>query len=256
MSEVLVSRESEHVVVITLNRPEQKNALDLPTRKSLAGQFEALAQDDMCCAVVITGGPEVFAAGADLRMLAELDPAGAKSLNLARFWKPIADFPKPLIAAVNGLALGGGFELAMHADVIIAGRSAQFGLPEPRVGIMPGAGGTQRLVRAIGKFRAMHLLLFRQADRSRAGLCHRHCQRTLRYRRDNPPGHRIRRRSSQTAPAGDPRDQARRDGRRRSAPVRGHRPRAGRVPGALRFRRQGRGMMAFLEKRKPVFERR
>jgi enoyl-CoA hydratase len=159
MSEVLVSREGEHVVVITLSRPEQRNALDLPTRKSLAGQFEALAQDDTCRAVVITGGPEVFAAGADLRMLAELDSAGAKSLNLARFWKPIADFPKPLIAAVNGLALGGGFELAMHADVIIAGRSAQFGLPEPRVGIMPGAGGTQRLVRAIGKFQAMHLLL-------------------------------------------------------------------------------------------------
>lgn len=159
MNEVILSREIPHVAVLTLNRPEHRNALDLATRQSLATHFEQLATDQDCRVVVITGGEEVFAAGADIRMLAEKDSSGIVELGLAQFWKPIVSFPKPVIAAVNGLALGGGFELVMHSDVIFAGESAQFGLPEPRVGIMPGAGGTQRLVRAIGKFSAMHLLL-------------------------------------------------------------------------------------------------
>ncbi len=137
MNQVLVSREGEHVAVITLNRPEQRNALDLPTRAGLAARFEALAKDDTCRAVVITGGPEVFAAGADLRMLVELDSAGARSLNLAQYWKPIADFPKPLIAAVNGLALGVGFELSILSYVIFSFLSALFFFPFPRFFFFP-----------------------------------------------------------------------------------------------------------------------
>ena len=158
MSEVVLTWDSEHVVLLRLNRPEQRNALDLQTRRTLATHLAALAVEDRCRAAVITGGDKVFAAGADIRMLAQAFPQDVEAIGLAKLWQAVADFPKPLIAAVNGLALGGGFELAMHADVVIAGRSEEFGLPEPRVGIMPGAGGTQRLVRAIGKFAALHLL--------------------------------------------------------------------------------------------------
>lgn len=159
MSAVILSWPEQHVALLRLDRPEHRNALDLDTRRLLADHFRQLAEDDRCRVAVVTGGHDVFAAGADLRMLARASPSEVESLGLAGLWKPIADFPKPVVAAVNGLALGGGFELALHSDVIIAGRTAQFGLPEPRVGIMPGAGGTQRLARAVGKFAAMHLLL-------------------------------------------------------------------------------------------------
>ncbi|MBF0356780.1 MAG: enoyl-CoA hydratase/isomerase family protein, partial [Alphaproteobacteria bacterium] len=109
--------------------------------------------------IILTGNGEAFAAGADLKEMAD---AGAIEILLRQthlLWRAIAQCKKPVIAAVNGAALGGGCELAMHADIIIAGQSAQFGQPEVRVGIMPGAGGTQRLVRAVGKFKAMKLLL-------------------------------------------------------------------------------------------------
>ena len=111
------------------------------------------------CAIVLTGDKDVFAAGADIREMAD---AGAVEIMLRQthlLWAAIASCPKPVIAAVNGFALGGGCELAMHADIIVAGEGARFGQPEIRVGIMPGAGGTQRLTRAVGKYKAMLLLL-------------------------------------------------------------------------------------------------
>src|SRR5690606_1161680 len=97
--------------------------------------------------------------GADIKAMAEASPTELHHRGLHRLWAAVADFRKPLVAAVRGFALGGGCELALHADIIVAGKGARFGLPEVRVGIMPGAGGTQRLVRAIGKYKAMRLLM-------------------------------------------------------------------------------------------------
>lgn len=156
---VIVSRPSSKVAVIQLNRPEARNALNRATRVELAKHFDDLGRDQDVRCVVLTGGSKVFAAGADLREIAGASAVEMLHRQVYRLWKAIADCPKPVIAAVNGSALGGGCELAMHADIIVAGRSAQFGQPEIRVGIMPGAGGTQRLTRAVGKFKAMKLVL-------------------------------------------------------------------------------------------------
>ena len=159
MSEVILDRPAEGVARITLNRPEVKNALSMTVRESVGAMFEELNNDPTTRAIILTGGPEVFAAGADIRDMAE---RGAAEMMLRRthvHWQSITACAKPIIAAVNGYALGGGCELAMHCDIIIAGENASFGQPEIRVGIMPGAGGTQRLTRVIGKFQAMKMLL-------------------------------------------------------------------------------------------------
>lgn len=159
MTDVLLDRPAEGVARLTLNRPEVRNALSMNVREQLAAHFIALADDATARVVILTGGPQVFAAGADIRDMVE---RGAVEMLLRRthqHWQAISQFPKPVIAAVNGYALGGGCELAMHCDIIIAGESASFGQPEIRVGIMPGAGGTQRLTRAIGSFQAMRMLL-------------------------------------------------------------------------------------------------
>ncbi len=159
MPEILLERPRHDVLLVRLNRPEAKNALNNAVRMQLAEAFTEAAADDTLRAIVLTGNAEAFAAGADIKDMAE---AGAIEIMLRRthlLWRAIAQCPKPVIAAVNGYALGGGCELAMHADIIIAGESAQFGQPEVRVGIMPGAGGTQRLLRAVGKFKAMKMVL-------------------------------------------------------------------------------------------------
>jgi enoyl-CoA hydratase len=147
------------VVLLTLDRPEARNALGLALRQSLAEAFGRMAGDDAVRCVVLTGGPDVFAAGADIKAMATQSANEAAARSTAPLWKRLKEFPKPVIAAVNGYALGGGCELAMHCDIIVAGRGARFGQPEVRVGIMPGAGGTQRLVRAVGKFKAMRMLM-------------------------------------------------------------------------------------------------
>jgi enoyl-CoA hydratase/carnithine racemase len=159
MSEVLLERPHPHIALLRLNRPEARNALNVATRELLAKHFEELSYDDATRCIVITGGEKIFAAGADLRDMVERTPVEMIARRSERMWRPLAACPKPIIAAVNGYALGGGCELAMHADLIIAGEGASFGQPEVRVGIMPGAGGTQRLVRAVGKFKAMKILL-------------------------------------------------------------------------------------------------
>ncbi|MFI8480347.1 enoyl-CoA hydratase [Pseudomonas sp. NPDC078700] len=159
MSETLVERPSTAVALVRLNRPEVRNALNQVVREQLAAHFTALGNDPDVRCIVLTGGEQVFAAGADIRDMAE---RGAMEMHLRqthRLWAAIAQCPKPVIAAVNGFALGGGCELAMHADLIVAGQSASFAQPEVRVGVMPGAGGTQRLTRAVGKFQAMRMLL-------------------------------------------------------------------------------------------------
>src|SRR5205085_9980622 len=154
-----LGRPAADVAVVRLNRAEVRNALNMAVRRLLADHFAALGADDVTRCIVITGGDKVFAAGADLRDMVERTPVELMMRRSELLWQPIASCPKPVIAAVNGYALGGGCELAMHADIIIAGEGASFGQPEVRIGIMPGAGGTQRLTRAVGKFRAMRMLL-------------------------------------------------------------------------------------------------
>lgn len=147
------------VAVLRINRPEARNALNGAVREQLARHFRDLAGDDAVRCAIITGSDKVFAAGADIKAMAEASPAQMMLRGTHLTWGAIKDFPKPLIAAVNGWALGGGCELALHADIIIAGEGAKFGQPEIKVGIIPGAGGTQRLTRAVGKYKAMKILL-------------------------------------------------------------------------------------------------
>lgn len=168
--EVLVERPATGVAVIRINRPEARNALSQSVRVALAGHFTELGNDPEVRAIVLTGSERIFAAGADLRDLAERGAVDMMLRNTHRLWQAIAACPKPVIAAVNGLALGGGCELAMHADIIVAGEGAAFGQPEVRVGVMPGAGGTQRLTRAVGKFQAMKMVLTGQPVSAREAL--------------------------------------------------------------------------------------
>lgn len=147
------------VAVVRIERPEAKNALNLAVREQLAEIFRAVASDERVRAVVLTGGEQCFVAGADIREFADASPIEMYRRHTEYLWEPIARCPKPVIAAVNGFALGGGCELAMHCDIIVAGQSARFGQPEVKLGLMPGAGGTQRLIRAVGKFQAMRIAL-------------------------------------------------------------------------------------------------
>ncbi|WP_160241379.1 enoyl-CoA hydratase-related protein [Acinetobacter indicus] len=143
------------VVLIELNRPEKRNALNNATLKELADHLHQLDADSSVKAVVITGNPQCFAAGADLNELAQLDVVSIQQDQRPLLWKGIDEFSKPLIMAVNGYALGAGFELALHGDMIITGENAQFALPEIGLGMLPGAGGTQRLARLVGQQLAM-----------------------------------------------------------------------------------------------------
>ncbi|WP_371185541.1 enoyl-CoA hydratase [Thalassotalea maritima] len=149
----------EGVAQLTLNRPHATNALSLTLQNALSKQFTELGnRDDVRC-IILTGGEEVFAAGGDIHSMVEATAIDIYKRHTERLWAPIQQCPKPVIAAVNGYAFGGGCELAMLADIIVAGRSASFCQPEIRIGIMPGIGGTQRLVRAVGKAKAMHMAL-------------------------------------------------------------------------------------------------
>lgn len=159
MNNVLLDWPEPGVALLRLNRPEVRNALSPDLRRDLRDMFSALSADPSCRVVVLTGDMRAFSAGADIGALARATPADMMAQGDEANWEAIRVCPKPVIAAVNGYALGGGCELAMHADIIVAGQSARFGQPEVRLGIMPGAGGTQRLVRAIGKSRAMLALL-------------------------------------------------------------------------------------------------
>ena len=156
---VLVETPRPGVSLIRINRPEKLNALNIALRQALFETFTHLADDEATRAIVITGDERAFVAGADLAEFAEVGAIGQMLRATERYWEPIRLCPKPLIAAVRGFALGGGMELAMHADIIVAGRGARFAQSEPTVGLMTGAGGSQRLMRAVGKYHAMRLLL-------------------------------------------------------------------------------------------------
>jgi len=155
---LLVTRE-EAIAVVQLNRPEVLNALNRALMDELVAALEELDRDPEVRCLVLTGGPRAFAAGADIREFA--DASVVDMLQAYRFqqWERIRKLATPLIAAVTGFALGGGNELAMLCDIIVAGESARFGQPEINLGLIPGAGGTQRLTRTVGKYRAMELIL-------------------------------------------------------------------------------------------------
>lgn len=157
--DIAVSRPRPGVTLIAINRPVARNALRTAALGEIAVELDKVAIDESIGAVVIAGSEKYFASGADLKEMAALGPIEMLSDVRPKHWKRITAFPKPLIAAVNGYALGAGCELAMHADIIIAGMGAVFGQPEIKLGIIPGAGGTQRLVRAIGKSQTMKMVL-------------------------------------------------------------------------------------------------
>lgn len=148
------------VGVITLHRPEAHNALNGALMRELCGALHAFERDDAIGATVITGGERVFAAGADIKEIQSLTFSEAYLGDFVTdAWEEVTRCRKPVIAAVAGMALGGGCELAMMCDLIIAADTARFGQPEIKVGTLPGAGGTQRLTRAVGKAKAMDLCL-------------------------------------------------------------------------------------------------
>ncbi|AWI54496.1 enoyl-CoA hydratase [Aquabacterium olei] len=147
------------VRVLRLNRPAVLNALNLALRQRLAEAFAAADTDPAVRVVVLAGGERAFCAGADLNEYVDASPTDIIGREMDRLWGAISACRKPVIAAVRGHALGGGCELAMHADLILASDQASFGQPEVLLGLMPGGGATQRLTRAVGKFQAMRLLL-------------------------------------------------------------------------------------------------
>jgi enoyl-CoA hydratase len=155
---ILVEHE-EPIAIATINRPEKLNALNWALVAELADALEALDRDDAIRCIVLTGaGDRAFAAGADIGEMSDKTPMRMAAGGFES-WERIRRIKKPIIAAVGGYALGGGDELAMHADIIIASEKAKFGQPEILIGVMPGAGGTQRLARTIGKYRAMEICL-------------------------------------------------------------------------------------------------
>ncbi|MBM3358808.1 MAG: enoyl-CoA hydratase [Betaproteobacteria bacterium] len=167
---VLLERPAEGVGLIRINRPEARNALNLEVRRLLARHLTEMGEDAATRAIVLTGNDKSFAAGADIKEMADAGTVEMLARGVHRLWRTIGACPKPVIAAVNGYALGGGCELAMTCDIIIAGESAQFGQPEVRIGIIPGGGGTQRLTRAAGKYRAMKYVLTGELFGARAAL--------------------------------------------------------------------------------------
>lgn len=158
MDDLLIDRRSGWAL-LTLNRPAVRNALNTAVLAGLATQLDALAQDPSCRAVVLTGAGGHFAAGADIGEIEAKTGAEGAADPRKGYWAGIRAFPRPLIAAVDGFALGGGFELALMADVIVAGGSARFGLPETSLGLIPGAGGGQRLLSLAGRARAARMVL-------------------------------------------------------------------------------------------------
>jgi enoyl-CoA hydratase/carnithine racemase len=159
VSEIVETSLDGGVALLRLNRPEVRNALSPEVMDRLAAELERMDPDPEVRCVVIAGSEEVFAAGADIRAMSERSFAEALYHPAAEFWKRLAKVKTPMVAAVSGYALGGGCELALSCDMIVASETARFGQPEITLGIIPGGGGTQRLARVLGKQRAMELVL-------------------------------------------------------------------------------------------------
>ncbi|HET9163489.1 MAG TPA: enoyl-CoA hydratase-related protein [Solirubrobacterales bacterium] len=159
MPDLVQTSRDGHVALLRLNRPEARNALSPEVMETLAAELERLDPDPEVRCAVIAGSEKVFAAGADIKAMAERSFAEALRHPAASFWRRLAAIKTPMVAAVSGYALGGGCELALACDMIVASYTAVFGQPEIQLGIIPGGGGTQRLARVIGKQRTMELVL-------------------------------------------------------------------------------------------------
>jgi enoyl-CoA hydratase len=176
--EFITTEVKGRVALITLNRPKQLNALNPQLMQELGAALHVHDADDGIGCIVITGNDKAFAAGADIGAMKDFDFQHAYLSNyITRDWEHIREVRKPVIAAVAGYALGGGCELAMMCDIVIAAESARFGQPEINLGVLPGSGGTQRLPRAVGKAKAMDMCLTARmmdaAEAERAGLVSR-----------------------------------------------------------------------------------
>jgi len=147
------------IAIIELNRPKELNALNRELMLEIRDTLRVLDEDETIRAIILTGGEKVFAAGADIKQMANATAIDMLNIDQFSTWDQIKKTKKPIIAAVSGFALGGGCELAMTCDMIVASETARFGQPEIRIGTMPGAGGTQRLTRAVGKTVAMEMVL-------------------------------------------------------------------------------------------------
>jgi enoyl-CoA hydratase len=175
--ETLLTETRDAVAIVTLNRPKALNALNALLMYELTDALAGIARDDAIGAVILTGSEKAFAAGADIKEMQAIEFVDAYLQDFISGWEGVAAFRKPLIAAVSGFALGGGCELAMMCDFIIASETAKFGQPEITLGVIPGMGGSQRLTRAVGKAKAMDLVLTGRmmdaAEAERAGLVSR-----------------------------------------------------------------------------------
>jgi enoyl-CoA hydratase len=175
--ENIVVETKGRVGVIRLNRPNALNALNRALIAELTQAIDAFEKDDAVGSILITGNEKAFAAGADIKEMADKTFTEAYGGNFAADWDRVAHARKPVVAAVAGFALGGGCELAMQCDIIIAADTAKFGQPEIKLGVIPGIGGTQRLARAVGKAKAMDLVLTGRmmdaAEAERSGLAAR-----------------------------------------------------------------------------------
>ncbi|KAF4120889.1 enoyl-CoA hydratase [Geosmithia morbida] len=172
---VIASTPADGVRVLALNRPTKRNALSQQLIVDLLALLHAASSDDSVRAIVITGSRTFFCAGADIKEISELDGQSARKCRyLEDLCQGLSNVRKPLIAAVEGMALGGGFEVALACDLIFASSNSKFGLPEVSIGLIPGAGGTQRLTNAVGKFKAMQMILLSKpisaAEASSVGL--------------------------------------------------------------------------------------
>ncbi len=159
MANEILSEVDGHVGIIRLNRPEVLNALSLELMKKLVDHLEAYDLDVGIHVILLSGSERVWAAGSDIKDMADASAFEMYKRQQFARWERIKKISKPIVAAVSGYALGGGCELAMHCDIIIASETAKFGQPEINIGVMPGAGGTQRLTRAVGKAVAMDVIL-------------------------------------------------------------------------------------------------
>src|SRR6476619_1903926 len=175
--ETVIVEKDGAIAVVTLNRPQSLNALSYALVKDLSLAMQELDEDHDVRVIIVTGGEKVFAAGADIKEMADRGPFDTRIQERLAYRDRINRIAKPVIAAVSGFALGGGCELAMSCDIIIASETARFGQPEVNLGIIPGSGGTQRLTHVLGKHRAMELVLtgdmLSATDAERLGLVNR-----------------------------------------------------------------------------------
>lgn len=155
----ILTEIEDNIAIIRLNRPKALNALSHELMGELVEALNEFDRDDKVRAIILTGNDRAFAAGADIKEMADENTVSIMLKDQFATWDRVRHCKKPIIAAVSGFALGGGCELAMTCDIIIAAESAQFGQPEINIGVIPGAGGTQRLTRAVGKYKAMEMIL-------------------------------------------------------------------------------------------------